>query len=91
MHALAQARELIDPIAATRRARGYPVSDEHVDRAARLLVDLWAAAARHRISPAQPGWAVHLPRAAFDATVAAIRAEHRRSIHTKSARATPTR
>jgi hypothetical protein len=87
MRELAQARELIEPIAAARRTRGHPVTAEHVDRAARLLVDLWAAAARHHITPAQAGWTVHLPRAAFDATTAAIRAEHHHSIHTKHARA----
>ncbi len=83
MHELAQARALIEPIATARRARGHPVTAEHVDRAARLLAGLWAAAARHRITPAQAGWTVHLPRAAFDATAAAIRADHHRSIHTK--------
>jgi hypothetical protein len=83
MRELAQARELIEPIATARRNRGHPVTAEHVDRAARLLADLWAAAARHRVTPAQAGWTVHLPRAAFDATAAAIRAEQHRSIHAK--------
>ena len=83
MRELAQARALIEPIAAARRSRGHPVTADHVDRAARLLADLLATAARHRITPAQAGWTVHLPRAAFDATAAAIRAEHHRSIHTQ--------
>ncbi len=83
MRELAQARELIEPIAAARRNRRQPATADHIDRAARLLADLWATAARHRITPAQAGWTVHLPRAAFDATAAAIRAEHHRSIHTQ--------
>jgi hypothetical protein len=87
MRELTQARDLIEPIAADRRRRGHPVTAEHVERAARLLADLWAAA-RHRITPAQAGWTVHLPRAALDATTAAIRAEHHRSIHTKPRRTT---
>ena len=90
MQELAQARTLIEPIATARRNRGHVVTAEHVERAARLLADLWAAAARHGVSPAQAGWTVHLPRAAFDATAAAIRAEHHRSIHTKPRRTTPT-
>jgi hypothetical protein len=81
MRQLAQAREVIEPIAAARRSRGHPVTAEHVDRAARLLVDLWAAAARHHISPAQAGWTLHLPRAAFDATASAIRTEQGHGVH----------
>lgn len=81
MRQLAQAREVIEPIAAARRSRGHPVTAEHVERAARLLVDLWAAAARHRISPAQAGWTLHLPRAAFDAAAAAIRTEQGQRVH----------
>jgi hypothetical protein len=83
MHDLAHARAFLEPIAATRRSRGWLVTDQHLQRAAALLVDLWAAASAHGIPPDQPGHHTHLPRAAFDTIAAAIRAEHGWTIHTK--------
>jgi hypothetical protein len=83
MHNLAAARAFLEPIAATRRSRGRLVIDQHLQRAAALLADLWAAAAAHGITPDQPGYHTHLPRAAFDTVAAAIRAEHGWTIHTK--------
>jgi hypothetical protein len=80
---LADARAVIEPIAAARRNRGHHVTDEHLERAAALLDGLWAAATRHGITPDQPGYHTHLPRAAFDAITAAIRTEHGWTIHTK--------
>jgi hypothetical protein len=80
---LADAHAFIEPIAAARRARGGLVSDQHLQRAAALLADLWLAATRHGITPDQPGYRTHLPRAAFDAITAAVRAEHGWTIHTR--------
>lgn len=77
---LADAHAFIEPIAAARRRH---VTDEHLERTAALLADLWAAAARHGITSDQPGYHTHLPRAAFDTITAAIRAEHGWTIHTK--------
>jgi hypothetical protein len=80
---LADAHAFIEPIAAARRARSRLVTDQHLQRAAALLADLWAAAAGHGITPDQPGHHTHLPRAAFDTIAAAIRAEHGWTIHTR--------
>jgi hypothetical protein len=80
---LADASAFIEPIAAARRNRGRHVTEEHLQRTAALLADLWAAAARHGITPDQPGYHTHLPRAAFDTITAAIRAEHGWTIHTR--------
>ena len=80
---LADARAFIEPIAAARRKRGRQITEHHLQRTAALLADLWAAAARHGITPDQPGYHTHLPRAAFDTITAAIRAEHGWTIHTK--------
>jgi hypothetical protein len=80
---LAAARAFIEPIAAARHNRGRHVTEEHLERAAALLADLWAAAARHGITSHQPGYHTHLPRAAFDTITAAIRTEHGWTIHTK--------
>jgi hypothetical protein len=80
---LADACAVIEPIAAARRNRGHHVTDEYLECAANLLADQWAAAARHSITTEQPGYHTHLPRAAFDAITAAIRAEHGWTIHTK--------
>ena len=76
---LADAHAFIEPIAAAHRNRGRHVTEEYLERAAALLVDLWATAARHGITPDH----THLPRAAFDTITAAIRAEHGWTIHTK--------
>jgi hypothetical protein len=80
---LADARAVIEPIAAARRNRGRHVTEQHLQRTAVLLADLWAAAARHGITSDQPGYHTHLPRAAFDTITAAIRTEHGWTIHTK--------
>jgi hypothetical protein len=50
---------------------GARLDDDQKRAAAALLVDLWAAAARHGITPDQFGWRRHLPRAAVD-SIAAI-------------------
>ena len=83
MDDLADAHAFLEPIAATRRSRGRLVTDQHLQRAAALLTDLWAAASAHGLTPDQPGYHTHLPRAAFDTIAAAIRAEHGWTIHTK--------
>jgi hypothetical protein len=84
---LADAQAFIEPIATARRTRGRHVTDEHLERAAALLADLYTAAARHGIKSDQPGYHTHLPRAAFDTIAAAIRTEHGWTIHTKHATA----
>ena len=66
MNHLADAHAFIEPIAAARRNRGRHVTDEHLQRAAALLADLWAAAARQGITPDHWGYHAHLPRAALD-------------------------
>ncbi len=58
-------------LAAIRQVAGSRLDAEQERAAAELLVDLWAAAARHGITPKQWGWRRHLPRAAVD-TIAAI-------------------
>jgi hypothetical protein len=66
-----QAQAAIRQLASERPSR--PPTAQETQAAAALLADLWAAAARHGITPGTPGWARHLPRAALDATVAAGR------------------
>jgi hypothetical protein len=74
---LHDARHAIDAIASDRRARGAHIPPEHVEAAAALLVDLWAAAARHGIGPDHPGHTLHLPRAALDTVGARARRRQR--------------
>jgi hypothetical protein len=62
----ALAYRLVAELAEDRRARGHHISPTQVERAAALLVDLWAAAARHGIGTDHWGHAAHLPRAALD-------------------------
>jgi hypothetical protein len=59
-----------------RQRRGTHTPPERLEAAAALLVDLWAAAARHGITPDHPAWTFHLPRAALD-TATAARKEQR--------------
>ncbi len=68
---LATARTAIRQLADERAARGTRVPPEQLDAAAALLVDLWASAARHAVTPEQWGWQAHLPRAALDTIIAA--------------------
>jgi hypothetical protein len=58
-------------LAAIGEVAGSRLDAEQQRAAAELLVDLWAVAARHGITPKQWGWRRHLPRAAVD-TIAAI-------------------
>jgi hypothetical protein len=78
MSDLATARAVLNPLTAQRRTRGQPVPPDQLDRAAALLVDLWAAAARHGITPDHWGYTLHLPRAALDTITASTRARQRR-------------
>jgi hypothetical protein len=73
MATLHDARQAIDGIAADRRARGTHIPPDHIEAAAALLVDLWAAAARHGIGANHPGHTLHLPRAALDTVAARAR------------------
>jgi hypothetical protein len=57
--------------AAVQEVAGGRLDQAGKRAAAELLVDLWAAAARHGITPEQFGWRRHLPRAAVD-TIAAV-------------------
>ncbi len=68
MPALDHARTVIDDLAADRRSRGATITADQLEAAAALLVDLWAAAARHGIDPAHRAWTTYLPRAALDST-----------------------
>jgi hypothetical protein len=68
---LTQARTHIATLAADRQRRGTPTRPEDIDAAAKLLIDLWAAAARHGIIPDHPAWSFHLPRVALDTVCAA--------------------
>jgi hypothetical protein len=72
---LHHARRAIDAIAADRRARGAHIPPDHVEAAAALLADLWAVAIRHGIRSDQPGYDLHIPRAALD-TISAARKQH---------------
>jgi hypothetical protein len=63
----ARAHLLVAELAEDRRARGHHISPQQVERAAALLADLWAAAARHGITADNWGHTAHLPRAALDA------------------------
>jgi hypothetical protein len=67
------ARAHLQPLADDRRTRGANLPEADVEAAAALLVDLWAAAARHGITPQHRAWTFHLPRAALDVTAAARR------------------
>jgi hypothetical protein len=69
---LTQARTHVAALAADRQRRGTPTRPEDLETAAALLVDLWAAATRHGITPDHPAWTFHLPRAALD-TISAAR------------------
>jgi len=68
MPALDHARTVIDDLAADRRSRGATITADQLEAAAALLVDLWAAAARHGIDPGHRAWTTYLPRAALDST-----------------------
>jgi hypothetical protein len=61
------AHQLVAELAEDRRARGHHISPQQVQRAAALLADLWAAAARHGITTDHWAHTAHLPRAALDA------------------------
>ncbi len=73
---LTQARTHLAALAADRQRRGTPIPPEDIEAAAKLLVDLWAAAHRHGITPDHPAWIFHLPRAALD-TITAARKQQR--------------
>ncbi len=81
---LTQARTHLAALAADRQRRGIPTRPEDLEAAAKLLVDLWAAAQRHGITRDHPAWAFHLPRAALDA----ICARRRKSLDSKNREAT---
>jgi hypothetical protein len=53
---LTQARTHLTALAADRQRRGTPTPPEHLEAAAALLVDLWATATRHGITPDHPAW-----------------------------------
>jgi hypothetical protein len=75
---LDQARAHLARIDAERQAKGAPpIPPEAQDAAARLLVDLWAAAERHGITPDSWGWDHHLPAAAWNCWRAPHRKEPR--------------
>jgi hypothetical protein len=74
---LTQARNHLAGLAADRQRRGTPIPPEHIEAAAKLLVDLWAVATRHSITPNHPAWTFHLPRAALDTISAAHRSRSR--------------
>jgi hypothetical protein len=57
------------------------LSPEQDERAAALLVGLWAAAARYGIARDQSGCTLHLPGAALDTTGTAGGKRASRSIH----------
>jgi hypothetical protein len=77
MSNLHHARQAIDAIAADRRARGGHIPPDHIEAAAALLLELWAAATRHGIRPDHPGHTLHLPRAALDTVGARARRRQR--------------
>jgi hypothetical protein len=72
-------------LAAVREVAGSRLDSDQEQAAAALLVDLWAAAARHGITPKQWGWRRHLPRAAVDAIAAVGRRGPRSGQHEESA------
>jgi hypothetical protein len=72
---LTQAHAHLAALAADRQRRGTSTGREDLEAAAKLLVDLWAAANRHGVTSAHPAWTFHLPRAALDT----IRAQRRKS------------
>lgn len=61
----------VKALAAVQQVSGGRLNEAQQQAAAALLVDLWATAARHGITPKQWGWRRHLPRAAVD-TIAAV-------------------
>jgi hypothetical protein len=73
---LTQAPTYLAPLVADRQRRGTHTAPEHLEAAAALLVDLWAAAARHGITPDHHVWSFHLPRAALDTITAARKRRH---------------
>jgi hypothetical protein len=68
---LTEAHTHLAALAADRQRRGTPTRPEDIEAAAKLLVDLWAAAHRHGITPDHPAWTFHLSRAALDTITAA--------------------
>jgi len=72
-------------LAAIREVAGSRLDAEQERAAAALLVDLWAAAGRHGITPKQWGWRRHLPRAAVDAIAAIGRRGPRSGRHEEPA------
>jgi hypothetical protein len=72
-----QAMARIHALASERRARGASIPDDRVRRATALLLDLWTAAERHGLTPADPGYSLHLPRAALDAVASGGRRRNR--------------
>ena len=78
-------------LAAIREVAGSRLHAEQEQAAAGLLVDLWAAAARHGITPKQWGWRRHLPRAAVDTIAAIGRRGPRSSRHEEPSQGRSTR
>jgi hypothetical protein len=73
---LTQARTHLAPLVADHQRRSTPAALAHLEAAAALLANLWAAAAaRHSITPDHRAWSFHLPCAALD-TIAAARQRH---------------
>lgn len=70
---LTQARTHVAALVADRQRRSTPTRPEDAEAAAKLLVDLWAAADRHGITSDHPAWSFHLPRVAVDTMCAAHR------------------
>jgi hypothetical protein len=71
---LTQARTYLAPLVTDRQRRNTHAAPEHLEAAAALLVDLWAAA-RHGTTLDHCGWSFHLPRAALD-TITARKRHH---------------
>lgn len=71
----ASARRAVQEFAVDR------LDDDQKQAAAALLVDLWAVAREHGITPEQFGWRRHLPRAAVDTIAAVGRRGPRRGRH----------
>jgi hypothetical protein len=70
---LAQARTHVAPLVVDHQRRSTHLAPEHLEAAATLLANLWAAA-RHSITPDHSTWSFHLP-CALD-TIAAARKRH---------------
>lgn len=77
MPTLDHARTVITDLASDRRSRGATLTADQLEAAAALLVDLWAAAARHGIDPDHRAWTTYLPRAALDAATAKAQTKSR--------------